>query len=69
MAFALTILMIGILLIGVRESARFNSFINALNVFVILFIIAFGSIKIDLKNWQINPLNVLNMVCLNNFFF
>jgi APA family basic amino acid/polyamine antiporter len=44
-----------ILLVGVKESARFNMVITILNVSVILFIITLGSLHVDRANWTRAP--------------
>ncbi|CAH0475687.1 unnamed protein product [Peronospora belbahrii] len=41
-----------ILLAGVRESAKFNSFVTLLNISVLLFVVAFGSTEVDTTYWK-----------------
>ncbi|GLD99438.1 hypothetical protein PINS_up008157 [Pythium insidiosum] len=40
-----------ILLAGVHESAKFNAFVTALNIAVLLFVIGFGSTQVEPSNW------------------
>ncbi len=51
-AVIITILVTIVLVVGVRESARFNSSMVVVNVAVILVIIAFGLSCVDPANWH-----------------
>jgi len=42
----------GLLLLGVKESARFNLIITALNILIIAFIVIVGSTQVDTANWK-----------------
>ena len=46
------LLMTAILVVGIRESASFNAAMVILKVFVVLFVIAFGSAYVDPANWK-----------------
>jgi APA family basic amino acid/polyamine antiporter len=50
-AFAIACLITAILVIGIKESARFNAAIVAVKVSVVLFVIALGSRYINGSNW------------------
>lgn len=54
-AFALTMLLTVMLVIGVQESARFTTIFTGVNILVILYCIIVGSFKIDFHNWNISP--------------
>jgi APA family basic amino acid/polyamine antiporter len=40
------------LLVGIKESARLNMAMTAINLSVILFVIIFGAFHIDTNNWS-----------------
>ncbi len=50
-AFCIALLITAILVIGIRESARFNATIVVIKVSVVLFVIAVGSRYIKMDNW------------------
>jgi APA family basic amino acid/polyamine antiporter len=50
-AFLIALVMTAILVIGIRESARFNSTIVVIKVAVVLFVIAVGSRYVNPVNW------------------
>jgi APA family basic amino acid/polyamine antiporter len=50
-AFFIALIITGILIIGIRESARFNATIVAIKVSVVLFVIGLGIRYINLTNW------------------
>jgi basic amino acid/polyamine antiporter, APA family len=50
-AFCIALLITAILVIGIRESARFNATIVVIKVAVVLFVIAVGSRYIKMDNW------------------
>lgn len=59
-AFAITILITGLLTIGVKESSRMNNIFTSVNLLVIVFVFICGSLKVDFSNWHIKPENVPN---------
>lgn len=50
---------LALMVVGVKESSLLNKLFTALNILVILFIVAFGASKLDIKNWQIKPAVIL----------
>ena len=50
-AFCIALLITAILVIGIRESARFNSTIVVVKVAVVLFVIGLGARYINFSNW------------------
>ncbi|TNN75117.1 High affinity cationic amino acid transporter 1 [Liparis tanakae] len=50
----------GLLVFGVKESAMVNKVFTCVNVVVLLFMIISGLIKGNLKNWNLNPGEILN---------
>ena len=50
-AFLIALLITTILVIGIKESARFNAGIVVMKVSVVLFVLALGSQFVDMKNW------------------
>ena len=50
-AFCIALLITAILVIGIRESARFNSIIVVIKVSVVLFVIVLGWRYVSLANW------------------
>ncbi len=50
-AFCIALLITAILVIGIRESARFNSTIVVIKVSVVLFVIALGIRYVNFANW------------------
>ncbi|ETW03077.1 hypothetical protein H310_05505 [Aphanomyces invadans] len=52
LAAALIVVLSVILLAGVHESAKFNMVVTALNVAVLLLVIAVGSTEVDVSNWE-----------------
>ena len=53
MSLVICLVCMCILLLGVKESSNFNSFITFLNISVILFIIVLGSFHVHSENWTI----------------
>jgi APA family basic amino acid/polyamine antiporter len=51
LAFCIALIVTAILVIGIRESARFNATIVVIKVSVVLFVIAIGSRLINSANW------------------
>ncbi|XP_061242630.1 cationic amino acid transporter 3-like [Bos javanicus] len=52
-ALALVLLLTGVLILGVRESALVSRVFTVINILVLIFIIVSGFIKGDLHNWQL----------------
>jgi APA family basic amino acid/polyamine antiporter len=50
-AFCIALLITAVLVIGIRESARFNSTIVVIKVSVVLFVIALGIRYVNFSNW------------------
>jgi APA family basic amino acid/polyamine antiporter len=51
-AFLISVLLTGVLTIGIRESASFNALMVVVKLAVVLLIIAIGSAYIDPQNWR-----------------
>ncbi|MCJ8740211.1 hypothetical protein PDJAM_G00056240 [Pangasius djambal] len=60
--FAVLIILILTVLLafGVKESAMVNKVFTCVNVLVLLFVVVAGLIKGSLKNWNLNPEEILN---------
>ncbi len=50
-AMAITAILTVILVIGIKESARFNTIMVAVKLAVVLFVIAVGAFYVDTRNW------------------
>ena len=53
-AFIIALVITTILVIGIKESARFNATIVVIKVAVVLFVIALGARYINSANWGID---------------
>jgi APA family basic amino acid/polyamine antiporter len=51
-AVALVLLLTGLLMIGIRESATVNNFIVIVKIAIVLLVIGFGAAYVDPTNWQ-----------------
>jgi APA family basic amino acid/polyamine antiporter len=52
LAVAITAVITGVLVLGIRESARFNAAMVIVKLSVVLFVIAVGSYYVDAANWE-----------------
>lgn len=53
-SFVFVMVLTGLLAFGVKESSNFNNFFTIINLVTICIAIVAGSIKADVKNWQID---------------
>ncbi|KAM9801446.1 high affinity cationic amino acid transporter 1-like [Neosynchiropus ocellatus] len=68
-AVFIIILLTGLLAFGVKESALVTKVFTCINVLVLLSVMVSGFIKGDLKNWNLNPDEVLNATRNSSFNF
>lgn len=57
----------GLLAFGVKESAMVTKIFTCINILVLLFIVVSGLVKGTLKNWQVNPDEILNATDSSGF--
>lgn len=53
LAFSITLLLTGMLAIGVKESTQFNSIFTCLNLLIVVYVIICGAFKADFHNWNL----------------
>ncbi|KAB5543581.1 hypothetical protein PHYPO_G00080890 [Pangasianodon hypophthalmus] len=66
-AVAIILCLTGLLAFGVKESATVNKVFTCINVLVLLFMVVSGLVKGTLKNWQLNPDEILNATNSSGF--
>jgi amino acid transporter len=54
-AFLITLIITGILALGVKESSRMNNIFTGVNLCIVTFIIVAGSFKANFHNWSLTP--------------
>ncbi|KAK3743464.1 hypothetical protein RRG08_011308 [Elysia crispata] len=54
-ALAITLILTALLIVGVKESARFNNIFTGVNLLVVLYITLCGLFKVDTHNWNLSP--------------
>ena len=53
-AFFLTMVITGLLIIGVKESSFFNKILTFVNILDLVFMISAGATRSDPRNWSID---------------
>ncbi|XP_060765493.1 high affinity cationic amino acid transporter 1 [Neoarius graeffei] len=66
-AVAIILSLTGLLAFGVKESAMVTKIFTCINILVLLFIVVSGLVKGTLKNWQVNPDEILNATDSSGF--
>ncbi|CAF1049949.1 unnamed protein product [Brachionus calyciflorus] len=60
LAFGMSLIIIGFLMIGVKDSSLVNKIFTAVNLACILFVIITGAVKADGKNWNLEVYPSMN---------
>ena len=55
LAFLICCIVIGLMLIGIKESGFINKVFTVFNVVLLLFIIITGATRGDISNWKLRP--------------
>ncbi|XP_034746104.1 high affinity cationic amino acid transporter 1 [Etheostoma cragini] len=66
-AVVIIITLTGLLAFGVKESAMVNKIFTCINVLVLLFMVVSGLVKGSLKNWHLDPEEILHANNTSNF--
>ncbi|XP_050985346.1 high affinity cationic amino acid transporter 1b isoform X2 [Labeo rohita] len=65
-AVVIILTLTALLAFGVKESAMVNKVFTCINVLVLMFVVVSGLIKGTLKNWNLNPNEILNDTSYEN---
>ncbi|XP_077532799.1 cationic amino acid transporter 2-like [Haemaphysalis longicornis] len=57
-ALGITVFLAGMVALGVKESARFNTVFTCVNLLVVLFVVIAGSFKANIANWRLKPQDI-----------
>lgn len=60
LSFSFLLLLPGLLAFGVKESAMVNKVFTCINILVLVFMVVSGFVKGTIKNWQIDPEEILH---------